>query len=56
MFATYTAAGNNLDQPGRFIQWLYKQTPVTTEQINGTWFDIGSKETLEAANRIFGKS
>ena len=56
MFTTYTAAGNNPDQPGRFIQWLYKQTPVKTEQINGTWFDIGSKETLEAANRIFGKS
>ncbi len=56
MFTTYTAAGNNPDQPGRFIQWLYKQTPVKTEQIKGTWFDIGSKETLEAANKIFGKS
>ena len=56
MFTTYTAAGNNPDQPGRFIQWLYKQTPVKTQQIKGTWFDIGSKETLEEANRIFGKS
>jgi glucose-1-phosphate thymidylyltransferase len=56
MFTTYTAAGNNPDQPGRFIQWLYKQVPVKTEQIQGTWFDIGSKETLEEANRIFGQS
>jgi glucose-1-phosphate thymidylyltransferase len=56
MFTTYTAAGNNLDQPGRFIQWLYKQTPVKTHQIKGTWFDIGSKETLEEANKIFGNS
>lgn len=55
MFTTYTAAGNNLDQPGRFIQWLYKQTPIKTEQIRGTWFDIGSKETLEAANKMFAK-
>jgi glucose-1-phosphate thymidylyltransferase len=56
MFTTYTAAGNNPDQPGRFIQWLYKQTPVKTQQIKGTWFDIGSKETLEEANRIFVQS
>ena len=55
MFTTYTAAGNNPDQPGRFIQWLYKQTPVKTHQIGGTWFDIGSKETLEEANRLFAK-
>lgn len=56
MFTTYTAAGNNPDQPGRFIQWLYKQTPIKTQQISGTWFDIGSKETLEEANKVFGKS
>ena len=54
MFTTYTAAGNNPDQPGRFIQWLYKQVPVKAEQIKGTWFDIGSKEALEEANRTFG--
>ena len=54
MFTTYTAAGNNPDQPGRFIQWLYKQMPVKTHEIKGTWFDIGSKETLEEANKIFG--
>ena len=53
MFTTYTAAGNNPDQPGRFIQWLHKRIPVKTYQIKGTWFDIGSKETLEEANQIF---
>ena len=56
MFTTYTAAGNNPDQPGRFIQWLYKPKPVKTHQIRGTWFDIGSKETLEEANQTFRKS
>jgi len=52
-FHTYIAMGNNPDQPGRFIQWLYKQTPVQTWKVPGTWFDVGSKETLEEANRRF---
>jgi len=55
LFRTYLAAGNNPDQPGRFIQWLYTRKPVKTHQIRGTWFDIGSKETLEEANEIFAK-
>jgi len=53
LFSTYIAAGNNPDQPGRFIQWLYQRKPVKTFQIGGTWFDIGSKETLEEANELF---
>ena len=55
LFTTYIAAGNNPDQPGRFIQWLYTRQPVKTYQIKGTWYDIGSKETLEEANKIFAK-
>lgn len=55
LFRTYLAAGNNPDQPGRFIQWLYTRKPVRTYQIKGTWLDIGSQETLEEANRIFAK-
>lgn len=55
MFATYLAEGNNPDQPGRFIQWLYPRVPVQTHQIGGIWFDIGSRETLEEANGIFAK-
>ncbi|CAN5558831.1 N/A [soil metagenome] len=53
MFTTYLAAENNPDQPGRFIQWLYTRKRVKTHQIHGTWFDIGSKETLEEANELF---
>jgi glucose-1-phosphate thymidylyltransferase len=49
----YVAEGNNPDQPGRLIQWLYPKTPVFTWRVPGLWFDIGSKETLEEANRIF---
>ena len=55
MFNTYLAEGNNPDQPGRFIQWLYPRLPVHTHPVAGTWFDIGSKETLEEANRVFAK-
>jgi glucose-1-phosphate thymidylyltransferase len=53
LFATYIAARNNPDQPGRFLQWLYPRKPVKTFQITGEWLDIGSKETLEEANKIF---
>lgn len=53
LFTTYLAAGNNPDQPGRFIQWLHTRKPVKTFQIRGTWFDIGSKETLEEASELF---
>jgi len=54
-FAEYLAAGNNPDQPGRFVQWLYEHTPVQTWKVPGTWFDVGSKETLEEANKIFAE-
>jgi glucose-1-phosphate thymidylyltransferase len=49
----YIAEGNNPDQPGRLIQWLYPRVPVYTWRVPGLWYDIGSKETLEEANRIF---
>ena len=49
----YIAEGNNPDQPGRLIQWLYPQQPVHTWSVPGDWLDIGSKETLEDANRLF---
>src|ERR1700722_18762606 len=51
----YIAEGNNPDQPGRLVQWLYPRTPVFTWRVPGIWFDIGSKETLEEANTIFAK-
>ena len=52
LLRTYLAAGNNADQPGRFVQWLYTRKPVKTFQVKGRWLDIGSKETLENADRI----
>jgi glucose-1-phosphate thymidylyltransferase len=55
MIPTYLAAGNNPDQPGRFVQWLYQRAGVGTWKVPGTWFDVGSKETLAEANEIFAQ-
>jgi glucose-1-phosphate thymidylyltransferase len=52
----YVAEKNNPDQPGRLIQWLYTRTPVYTWRVPGIWYDIGSKENLEEANRVFAKA
>ena len=52
LLRTYLAAGNNADQPGRFVQWLFSRKPVKTFEIKGQWLDIGSKETLENADKI----
>jgi len=51
----YIADGNNPDQPGRLIQWIYPRQTVRSWRIPGVWYDIGSKETLEEANRLFTK-
>jgi len=51
----YVAEGNNPDQPGRLVQWMYPRTPFYTWRVPGLWYDIGSKETLEEANRIFAE-
>jgi glucose-1-phosphate thymidylyltransferase len=56
MIHTYIAEGNNPDQPGRLIQWLYPRVPVHTWTVPGRWFDIGSKETLDEADRIFNQA
>jgi glucose-1-phosphate thymidylyltransferase len=55
LLTTYLAAGNDPDQPGRFVQWLYTRKPVKTFQIKGKWLDIGSKETLHQADAMFRK-
>jgi glucose-1-phosphate thymidylyltransferase len=49
----YIAEGNNPDQPGRLVQWLYPRTPFYTWVVPGIWYDIGSKESLDEANKVF---
>jgi glucose-1-phosphate thymidylyltransferase len=52
----YLGEGNNPDQPGRLVEWMYTRTPFYTWRISGRWYDIGSPETLEAADREFSQS
>lgn len=52
----YLAEGLNPDQPGRLPEWLYPRTAVYTWKIPGEWYDIGSAETLQEADRIFSQS
>ncbi len=49
----YVQEGNNPDQPGRLVAWMYQQTPFYTWLVPGIWYDVGSKETLIEANKIF---
>jgi len=51
----YIAEGNNPDQPGRLIEWLYRRIEVQTWKVPGLWFDIGGKESLEEANGVFAQ-
>lgn len=53
LISTYLDEGNNPDQPGRLVEWLYPRTPVYTWRVPGVWFDIGSKESLAEADRAF---
>lgn len=52
----YVAEGNNPDQPGRLIQWLYPRLDVFTWRVPGTWYDIGSAETLREADEDFSRA
>jgi glucose-1-phosphate thymidylyltransferase len=49
----YLQDGNNPDQPGRLVQWLYPRTAVYAWRVPGRWFDVGSKETLAEADQAF---
>lgn len=55
MIQQYIDEGNNPDQPGRLVQWMYPRTPFYVWRVPGTWFDIGSKETLAEANERFAE-
>jgi glucose-1-phosphate thymidylyltransferase len=55
MIHQYITEGNNPDQPGRLVQWLYPRTPFYVWKVPGIWYDVGSIETLEEANRVFNR-
>lgn len=51
----YISEGNNPDQPGRLVQWLYPRVPFYVWKVPGLWYDVGSIETLEEANQVFSR-
>lgn len=53
---TYLEEGNDPDQPGRLVQWLYPRVPFYAWRLPGRWYDIGSPETLAQAEREFSQS
>jgi len=52
LFEKYISEGNNKDQPGRFVQWLYKLQPVYACEILGNWFDVGDINVLKEAEKF----
>lgn len=52
MIKQYIREGNNPDQPGRLTEWFYRKTPVFTWAVPGTWFDVGSHESLKLAEEF----
>jgi glucose-1-phosphate thymidylyltransferase len=55
LIGQYIAEGNNPDQPGRLVQWMYPRVPFYVWKVPGLWYDVGSIETLEEANRVFSE-
>jgi len=51
LVAQYIEEGNNPDQPGHFVGWLYTRTPVYAWQVPGLWIDIGTPDSLAEAGR-----
>lgn len=51
----YIAQGNNPDKTGSFIEWLHKRDKVHSFVTDKKWYDIGSLEQLEKANRHYKK-
>jgi glucose-1-phosphate thymidylyltransferase len=52
----YLDTGANPDSPGRFVEWLVRETPVDATRFTGRWFDIGSIEGLEHARREWARA
>jgi glucose-1-phosphate thymidylyltransferase len=50
-FGEYLDSGNNPDEPGWFIEWLYQQRPVFAFTFDDQWFDIGTPRSYLDAVR-----
>ena len=53
----YLSEGHSADRTGDFVAWLHKQLPIYAHAISaeaGVWFDIGSFDQYQEANRAYG--
>ena len=49
----YASIHKDKDTTGQYISWLVQKTEVFGYQFEGEWLDIGHKDALEAAQRMF---
>ncbi len=49
----YLEEGNDPDKAGYFIAWLKDRRKVFAVEPEGKWFDIGSKEVMDLADKYF---
>ncbi len=53
LLAEYMAQELPADQPGRFIEWLYKKQPVYGYVLKDYLWDIGTKEAYKECNQYY---
>ncbi len=49
----YIAQGNNPDKTGSFVEWLHKRDKVHSYITDKKWYDIGTFEQLEKADKYY---
>ena len=49
----YISQGNSKDKTGNFIEWLHKRDKVYSYVTDKKWYDIGSMEQLEKADKHY---
>ncbi len=52
----YLESGGNPDEPGWYLTWLVENDELYAHPYEGTWFDIGDKDSLEKADQYVEKN
>jgi len=55
MIKQYIDEGNTPDRPGDLLIWMMKKQKLNAFSFEGKWFDIGSTETYEQAQKEYAK-
>jgi glucose-1-phosphate thymidylyltransferase len=54
-FNQYLRLGSNVDEPGKFVEWLHRQEPVYGYMFKDRVWDIGTLDSYKAADEFFTK-